>query len=70
MVQEIIVEKIYSDGDISKKEGMWFNDDSLKYPVINKDIDVYYYENNRKKLLLKFRKQKIKNENCELGWMG
>ena len=49
MIQEIIVEKIYSDDDISKKEGEWFNDDSLKYPVIDKDIDVYYYENNRKK---------------------
>ena len=68
MIQEIIVEKIYSDDDISKKEGEWFNDDSLKYPVIDKDIDVYYYENNRKKLLLKFRKNKIKKGNCELGW--
>lgn len=68
MTKEIIVKKIYTDDEISKKEGEWFDTDCLKLPVIDKDIDVYYYENNRKKLLLKFRKQQINLKNCEIGW--
>ena len=68
MIKEIIVKKIYTDDEISKKEGEWFDEDCLKLPVIDKDIDVYYYENNRKKLLLKFRKQQINLKNCEIGW--
>jgi hypothetical protein len=68
MVKEIIVKKIYSDEDISKKEGDWFGEECLSLPVINSNVDVYYYENGQKKLLLKFRKKKITDKNCELGW--
>jgi len=58
-MKQIIVKKILTDKDISNKEGQWIDEDSLVMPVINTDCDVYYYENNRKKLLLKFRKKKI-----------
>jgi len=67
-MKQIIVTKILTDEEISNKEGEWIDEESLVMPVINKDCDVYYYENNRKKLLLKFRKKKINSKECEIGW--
>ncbi len=69
-MKQLILTKILTDEQISNKEGEWIDVDSLKYPVIDKDIDVYYYENNRKKLLLKFRKKKINSSLCEIGWQN
>lgn len=67
-MKQLFVKKILTDEEISNKEGEWIDESSLVMPVINEDCDVYYYENNRKKLLLKFRKKKINSKECEIGW--
>ena len=68
MINELIVEKLINDNDIKKLKGNWIDDTFIKYPIINTDTDVYYIENEKKKLLLKFRKNIISEELCKLGW--
>ena len=67
-MKEIIVTKILTDEEVSELEGGWIDESSLVMPVINQDCDVYYWQNNRKKLLLKFRKKKINSSLCQIGW--
>ena len=68
-IKKLLVEKIMSDKDISLKEGTWFTEDDLVHPVINTNVDVYYKDDNGdEKLLLKYRKNQISDELCELGW--
>jgi len=68
-IKKLIVSKIISDDDISKKQGTWFTEDDLVHPIINKNIDVYYLdEKGQEKLLLKYRKNQISDELCDLGW--
>ena len=68
-IKKLIVSKIMSDDEISKKEGTWFTEDDLIYPIINKNIDVYYLDDEgNEKLLLKYRKNQISDELCDLGW--
>ena len=68
-IKKLIVEKIMSDKDISKREGTWFTEDDLVHPVIRNNIDVYYRdEDGNEVLLLKYRKNQISDELCELGW--
>ena len=67
-MKQIIVKKVLTDKEVSDLEGEWIDDSSLVMPVINEDCDVYYYDNNRKKLLLKFRKKRINSSLCEIGW--
>jgi len=69
-MKEIIVKKVLTDKEVSDLEGEWIDESSLVMPVINQDCDVYYWQNNRKKLLLKFRKKKIDNFTCEIGWQN
>tara|TARA_Y100001958_G_scaffold159682_1_gene162422 strand:+ start:7608 stop:8606 length:999 start_codon:yes stop_codon:yes gene_type:complete len=69
MVKELIVNKLINDDEIKKLKGNWIDEEYIKYPIIKEDTDVYYYDNdNNKKLLLKFRKNVISDEMCELGW--
>jgi len=68
-IKKLIVSKIMSDEDIASKEGTWFTEDDLVHPVINKNIDVYYLDDSGQEiLLLKYRKNQISDELCELGW--
>ena len=68
-IKKLIVTKILSDKDISNREGTWFNEDDLIHPIIRSNIDVYYKdEEGNEILLLKFRKNVISDELCDLGW--
>ena len=68
-IKKLIVSKIISDQDISKREGTWFTEDDLVHPVIRNNIDVYYLdEQGNEVLLLKYRKNQISDELCDLGW--
>ena len=59
----ICVKKIFSDKDIKLKEGNWFEESDIKYPIINSNTDVYRIDDEgNKHLLLKFRK----NSNYDL----
>ena len=70
-IKKLIVTKIMSDKDISKREGTWFTEDDLVHPVIRSNIDVYYLdEQGNEVLLLKYRKNQISDELCDLGWQS
>jgi len=65
----LIVEKIYSDDDIKLKEGKWFDESHIKYPIVNSNTDVYRLDDEgNKHLLLKFRKNVIPDELINIGW--
>ena len=68
-IKKLFVSKLFSDEEIASKEGTWFSESDLKLPVINSNIDVYYKENDgNDRLLLKFRKNRIKPEHVQKGW--
>ena len=70
-IKKLVVEKLFSDEEIAKKEGQWYNEDELKYPVITSNIDVYYKDDDgSEKLLLKFRKKRISEESMQKGWQS
>lgn len=70
-IKKLIVTKIMSDKDISQREGTWFTEDDLVHPVIRSNIDVYYLdEQGNEVLLLKYRKNQISDELCDLGWQS
>ena len=58
--KKLIVKKIFSDEEISKREGHWMEESDIKYPIIESNTDVYYKDDNGElRLLLKFRKNCI-----------
>jgi len=58
-----------SDKDIALREGTWFTEEDLVHPIINTNLDVYYLDDlGQETLLLKYRKNQISDELCELGW--
>ena len=67
-IKQLIVEKYITDDEIKKLEGTWIDENYMKMPVIDSDIDVYYIENGEKKLLLKFRKNVIDDKLIKIGW--
>jgi hypothetical protein len=68
-IKKTIVSKIMSDDEIAKREGTWFTEDDLVFPIIRTNLDVYYLdEHGNEKLLLKYRKKQISEELCDLGW--
>jgi hypothetical protein len=65
----LFVEKLYSDEEISKKEGHWFEESDIKYPIVSSNTDVYRIdEEGKKHLLLKFRKNCIPDHLTQIGW--
>jgi len=65
----LVVEKIYSDEDIKKKEGHWFEEADIKYPIVCSNTDVYRIDDEgNKHLLLKFRKNCIADDLIKVGW--
>lgn len=63
----IIVEKKYTDDEISDLEGNFFNLKSFKYKI-NYNCDVYYYNDKKKILLAKFRKNEIPKKLYDLSF--
>jgi len=65
----LIVKKIYSDDEIKAKEGHWFEESDIKYPIVNSNTDVYRLDDEgNKHLLLKFRKNVIPDNLIKTGW--
>ena len=65
----LVVEKIYSDDEIKSKEGQWFDESHIKYPIVNSNTDVYRLDDKGiKHLLLKFRKNVIQDSLIKTGW--
>ena len=65
----LIVNKIYSDEEIKKKEGNWFDESDIKYPIVDSNTDIYRLDDEgNKHLLLKFRKNCIPENLTQLGW--
>ena len=68
-VETLYVKKIYTDNDIKKLEGNWIDESYIKYPILNKNTDVYWIDdNNNKHLLIKFRKNVISDKLIKIGW--
>ena len=65
----LIVEKIYSDDEIKSKEGQWFDESNIKYPIVSSNTDVYRLDDEgNRHLLLKFRKNVIPDKLIKTGW--
>ena len=65
----LIVKKIYPDEEIKEKEGHWFDESDIKYPIVNRNTDVYRLDDEgNRHLLLKFRKNIIPDKYIQLGW--
>jgi hypothetical protein len=68
-IKKVVVNKIYSDKEIKELEGTWIEEHHIKHPIIEEDTDVYYVDDDGKnKLLLKFRKNVISDNDIRLGW--
>jgi len=68
MPNKIIVDKILTDAEAKGLEGTWINESHIKYPIIEEDTDAYYIEDGEEKLLLKFRKKVITDNEIRIGW--
>ena len=70
LLVEKVVEKVLTDKETKELEGCCFIDGSyVKYPVIQSNIDVYYKDEcGQEKLLLKFRKKVLTDNEIKLGW--
>ena len=65
----LFVKKLFTDEDISKREGTWFEESDIHYPIVNTNTDIYRLDDEgNKHLLLKFRKKCIPEELTQLGW--
>ena len=60
-MKELYVSKKISDEDIEKKEGKFFSEEGVK--IYKNNIDIYTTEG---KLLLKFRKNVLTDDDCEI----
>ena len=68
-VKKLVANKVFSDTDMKGMEGTWIDESYMKYPVINENTDVYYIDDNgEEKLLLKFRKGVITDNELRVGW--
>ena len=65
-IEVIIVERKLSDEYMKKKEGEYFGEKSYDR-IVNSNCDVYYYEDGKKQILLKFRKNVIPLKLCDIG---
>ncbi len=66
---KLIVKKIISDLDIKAREGTWITEEDIVHPIIEKNTDVYWRdEEGADHLLLKFRKKKIDDRVLQTGW--
>ena len=67
--RKIIVQKYLTDEETSNLEGKWIDESYMKHPLIDFNVDVYYIDDDgSEKLLLKYRKNSIKNSLIRTGW--
>tara|TARA_Y100000991_G_C21951291_1_gene339922 strand:- start:46 stop:975 length:930 start_codon:yes stop_codon:yes gene_type:complete len=64
MVKEYIVNKKFSDDYMKSKEAHYFTEKDFDL-ILNEDADVYYYDEGKKRILLKFRKNVITSESSK-----
>ena len=65
----LIVKKLFTDEEIAKREGTWFEESDIHYPIVNTNTDIYRLDDDgNKHLLLKFRKNCVPQELIQLGW--
>jgi hypothetical protein len=70
-IKKLLVNKILTDNEIKDLEGTWIEEHHIKQPIINKDTDVYYLDDDgSEKLLLKFRKGVITDNEIRIGWQS
>ena len=70
-IKKLLVNKILSDDEMKGIEGTWIEESHIKHSVLNENTDVYYLdENGDEKLLLKFRKGVITDNEIRLGWQA
>jgi len=65
-IEVIIAERKLSDAYMKKKEGEYFGESSYDR-ILTNNCDVYYYEDGKKNILLKFRKNVIPLKLCDIG---
>ena len=67
--RKLVINKYLSDQEVGELQGKWIDETYIKHPIINYNCDVYYIDDNKEeKLLLKFRKNSIKNNLIRKGW--
>jgi len=65
----LFVKKLFTDEEIAKREGTWFEESDIHYPIVNTNTDIYRVDDDgNKHLLLKFRKNCIPQELTQVGW--
>ena len=65
-IKVMVVTRKLSDEYMKNKEGEYFDKNAYD-TIVNQNCDVYYYEDNKKKTLLKFRKGVIPDKRCNIG---
>ena len=69
--RKIITKKYLTDKETSELEGKWIDESYMKIPVIKENVDVYYIDDDEKeKLLLKFRRNSFTNSLIRNGWVS
>ena len=51
-IKQIFVQKIMTDDEVAKLEGIWIDKSYIKHPIIKEDADIYYNDDGIYKLLL------------------
>ena len=65
----LFVKKLFTDEEIAKREGTWFEESDIHYPIVNTNTDIYRLDDDgNKHLLLKFRKKCVPQELTQVGW--
>ena len=68
-IKKLIVEKVLTDEQVVELKGQFIDESYMKHPLVQKNIDVYYLdENGEEKLLLKYRKNALSDNDIKLGW--
>ena len=68
-IKKLIVEKVLTDEQIGELKGQFIDESYMKHPLVQKNIDIYYLdENGEEKLLLKYRKNALSDNDIKLGW--
>jgi len=67
--KKLVVTKLFTDKEISLREGKWVEETDIKHPIIDSNTDVYWKDDEGElHLLLKFRKNVIPANLLKIGW--
>ena len=68
-IKKLIVEKVLTDDEVKDLKGHFIDESYMKHPLVQKNIDIYYLdENGEENLLLKYRKNALSDNDIKLGW--